>query len=217
MAFDTAPTLAPSVSQDPVTRLALAAKGGDGKALDALLRALPQRLLGLVLRELKTQGRSLPRHEIDDVVEDLLVAAWRYDLGRFDVKRGSFLSFMRKRVAWRVGDAVRAHGRQRCIELPERPEDGHELEAQDAGPEERLSEGRRELKLLVFPGAVKDTLSRLQDAAAARAVVAYDIEGRALREVADELAVHPSNACRARQRGLRWLAENLAPAFREAA
>ena len=216
MPFDAAPSL-PNATACPLTPLALAAQRGDGKALNELLRALPPRLTHLVLRELRVQGRSLPAHEIDDVVEDLLVSAWRYDLARFDATRGTFVAFLKKRVSWRVGDAVRVHGRSRTTELSDEQVAGARLVAPDAGPQERLDASRRELKLLVFPGAVRTALSQLDDASAARAVTAYDLEGCELREVAAELGVHTSNACRARQRGLRWLREHLPEELREAA
>jgi RNA polymerase sigma factor (sigma-70 family) len=185
-----------------LTLLAEAARS-DSDARDALLSELAGLLPRAVSRELGRRGCALSDEDIADVVQDILVEVWLKDLPRFDSALGTFLTFLKRRIAWRVMDAVR--GRARCAEdsLEESAEHGFDPEAVGARPDELCESSAFELKLLVFEHAVADALEG--DDRAHVAVVEHDLRGRPLREVADTLGVHTSNACRARQRGLARL------------
>lgn len=194
---------------DPLSQLALRARSGDARALHQLLAKLPPRLTPWVKVELQRRGQSVDAHQLDDIVQDLVIATWRADLARFDPQKGSLLGFLRKRVAWRVGDTLRQTTRRSHISLDQMREQGREPAAHAACPESRLESLRAELSLRLLPRLVDGALADLADPAAAVAVRVHDLRACPLREVAQQLKVHTSNACRARQRGLRYLAERL--------
>lgn len=205
----------PAARPSPLCLLAARAQRGEQPALERLLASLSERLPSLVFRELGLRGYHLADADVQDLAQDVLILVWQRDLGRFDSERGGFLSFVRGRVRWAVADAVRKKTRQAHVSLEDRQEEGYELEAEGARPDETQERAERELKLLVLPKLVKETLAC--DESARLAVMGNDLERRTLAEVATDLGVHISNACRARKRGLALLQQRLPQELRVAA
>jgi RNA polymerase sigma factor (sigma-70 family) len=185
--------------------LAARAKSGDPAALDAFLEALTARLGPFVGRQVMIVGRGvLSTDDADDVLQQVVISAWQVDLGRWQPARACFLGFLSRRVRWIVRDAVRRRVRAKSEPLPE---DGEgtvdDLVAPEQDPEAVLAkrDGERTLRLLP---ALVDELAE-DDGDAAHAVRRSDLDEECLAQIALELEVDVSTACRARQRGLRWL------------
>jgi RNA polymerase sigma factor (sigma-70 family) len=197
--------------------LALKAQGGCAAASRQLFSTLLRRLRPIVAREAARAGRPLAPVDIDDVVQELATSIWACDLHRFDATRGGFTTFLRKRVLWRLADLRRAQARHQHESLEERVEQLREPEAEGAAPDERLRSRAREQALSDLPQALESALEGLTDPAARAAFTRYDVDGAPLAVVAQELGVHPSNACRARKRALHFLARTLPRAMAEVA
>lgn len=202
----------PAPPKTPLCALALAAQGGDARAADALAARLVAALRPLVTRH----SRGLCAADVDDLVQDVVVAAFETDLARFDPSKGSFLSFVAKRMRWRVADVLRTSGKRRVDALDDvvaacEPADPL------ASPEARARAAAKERALLALPRLVDDALAAMRDPAARKALVRHDLDGVALVDVARELGVHASNACRARKRALAHLATALPQELRAAA
>ena len=178
-----------------------------------MLSEVSRRLPILVRSELARRGYRLGEAEQDEVVQDILIEVWLVDLQRYDPARGELLSFVRRRVGWRVADRVRALARaqSRAESLDARREhsDGEPIAHGDA-PDELSDCGAQERALLQMEKSVRASLREAGDDAACVAVQRHDLEGVPLCVVAQELGVHPSGATRARQRGLRRLRTSLA-------
>lgn len=209
----------PTVSETALQELALLAQRGDDAALERLLGQLQSILKPWIYGGLIKRGRFRCDSDVDDILQDILISIWQIDLPKFDATKGHLLGFLRQRVAWRVGDSIRREARSRTEEWTEINEQCASLEYEHT-PDQKLAQSQHEQKLWLLPHVVAealDELSETADPAAAHAVRAHDLEGRPLREVAQELQVHVSNACRARQRGLHWISSKLDSTWREAA
>lgn len=220
MCLPPAPLTRPTSTDDSaLLALALHAQAGDSHALDALLGRLHSLMRPWIFGALLKRGRFHCESDVDDILQEVLIAVWQTDLARFDPQKGHLLGFLRQRISWRVGDTIRRQARSRTDEWTETAEQNISLRENDA-PDQKLEQINHEQKLFVLPMLLDGALTELaekDDAAAAHAVRAHDLEGRPLREIADDLQVHVSNACRARQRGLHWVSQKLASAWQQAA
>lgn len=202
---------------DVLEALVPRARSGDERACAAFYEALRPRFRRIAAHELVRRGLVLDEGELDDVVQEALIDTWLIDLPRFEVGRSPLWSFLRRRVRWTLLERVRGRARQRTRSLEDERARGVDVEAEGASPDERLRAAAAERTLLSFPRAVAAAAARLEDDAARVAILRHDVEGAPLRQVALELGVHPSNATRARQRGLQRLRRDLAPHWSEAA
>lgn len=220
MPFDAVSSISTSfVATDRLSALAWRARVGDRRAKGALLCALAPTLRRLVLAELTRASHTLPAADVDDVVQELLIGVWQQDLERFDPTRGPFLSFVRRRVRWRLLDAVRSLARCRTepLESDDAGEPAQSLGSEEQGPEHRLEMAERERRLLVLPGLVERALEGFSNPAGRRTITEHDLGSRPLRLVAEELGLHASSVSRARRRALRFLERRLPKAYAEAA
>jgi RNA polymerase sigma factor (sigma-70 family) len=215
--FDAAP-LSPApavnvvnaVTPAPASRcldhLAVAARDGDAAAEKALLESLVEKLRPLVVFNVTCRARgALVAADIDDLVQDLILLLWKHDLARFDPSRAGFLTFANRRLRWHLADRARLARRDRGEEL-----DDAELEQVidvDRDPESLLASHEREVMVSTLEKVVAAAAG--SDTDAKDVVVRCDLHGARLREVAAELGIHVSNACRARKRGLKHLARHL--------
>jgi len=150
-------------------------------------------------------------------VQEVVLAVVQKDLPRFAPELGTFATLIRFRVRWCIADALRQACRRSAREWL--ASDESELSEAAAPvidqPDERMALARAELRLLVLRDEVEAALA---DVPAARdAVVWHDFDGMRLQDIAAEMSVHTSNACRQRKKGLRLLAERLPAELREAA
>ena len=190
----------------------------DAAAKTELLRQLLRVLRGLVRRDLDARNYFLGEDDVDDVVQDLFIEVWERDLERFDPEKGSMLSFLKTRVRWRVADAVRRLARARSESLDEALEnDSFDVVCPLPTPDHRCLDSERTRHLRLVRSVADEALATMDDDAARVSVQMHDLDGAPLRDVARTLNVHPSNATRARQRGLRCIALALPPVVREAA
>jgi RNA polymerase sigma factor (sigma-70 family) len=185
--------------------LALRAQRGEPGAVDALLETLIDRLRPIVGYLVLTQARgALCESDIEDVLHDVVLQIWRHDLAIFDASKSGFMTFVNRRMHWHITDESRKIRRRRGEVL-----DDDALEAViDDGrdPESLLRAHQAELAMLDMVRTVDDTRA---DDKAKDVLVRHDLQGATLAEVAKELHIHVSSACRARQRGLRFLARHL--------
>lgn len=203
------------VDRPTLSQLAAAAQEGSSAACDALLRGLSTWLSAALFKEVHRRGLVFDDADVQDLAQDILLDVWRTDLVRYRAEKGDFLGFVMARVRWRLTDEVRRRTRKSCASLDDDAQEGREHEALGARPDEKSEEAARELKLIVLPSLVERALQ--DDDGARRAVRSYDLEERPLRDVAADLGVHVSNACRARKRGLALLAQRLPAELRAAA
>jgi RNA polymerase sigma-70 factor (ECF subfamily) len=109
-----------------IERLAIAARSGEPRALDAFLRAIE----GPVVRYCRTKLAVGSRHTAHDVAQDVLYAVCDA-LPRYRPGGGSVIAFVLGIARFKVVDAFRAGGRDRSIPVdvvPDRPDP-------DGGPE----------------------------------------------------------------------------------
>lgn len=109
-----------------IERLAIAARGGEPRALDAFLRAIE----GQVVRYCRAKLSVGSRHTAHDVAQDVLYAVCDA-LPRFQPGSGPVMAFVMGIARFKVVDAFRAGGRDRSIPVdvvPDRPDP-------DGGPE----------------------------------------------------------------------------------
>jgi RNA polymerase sigma factor (sigma-70 family) len=207
-------TATPFVPASPLCELALSARDGDRSALDRLLGKLYERVPGLVRCQLVRVNAWLDASALEDVVQEVMVAVARRDVPRFDETRGSFATLLAYRIRWCLADHLRRLCRR--SETVNVEDEAEVLAAPETcEPEQALSAARAELRLLVLQSEVEDALA--DQPRARQAVVAHDIEGKRLEDIAQELDAHTSTACRQRQKGLRLLAERLPDVWRQAA
>jgi RNA polymerase sigma factor (sigma-70 family) len=185
--------------------LALAAQRHVPGAEDTLVTELLERLRPIVAFAILSMKRgALGEADIDDVLQELVVLVWHHDLAVFDPRRSGFLTFCNRRLRWHLADVARRARRRAGEEC-----DDAELEEVidvDKDPESLLTSHQRELAMLQLPKAVAQSGA---DRSAKEVVVRCDLMGGKLTDVARELDLHVSSACRARQRGLRFLARHL--------
>jgi RNA polymerase sigma factor (sigma-70 family) len=185
--------------------LALAAQRHVPGAEDALVTELLERLRPIVAFAILSMRRgALGEADIDDVLQELVVLVWHHDLAVFDPRKSGFLTFCNRRLRWHLADVARRARRRAGEEC-----DDAELEEVidlDKDPESLLASHQRELAMLSLPKAVAQSGA---DTSAKEVVVRCDLMGGKLTDVAKELDLHVSSACRARQRGLRFLARHL--------
>lgn len=185
--------------------LAVRAQSGDGEAVQQLLEVLAVRLRKLVgHRVLAKRGYAFSEADVEDALHDLLLHIWQRDLPMFDPARSGFLTFVSRRIDWHVSDRARKARRYIGEEV-----DDEELELvidEGRDPESLLSAAEDERTLL----HLSVVIDRARTDDTARTVIKrHDLEGATLSDVAKELSIHVSNACRARQRGLRHLTRQL--------
>jgi RNA polymerase sigma factor (sigma-70 family) len=185
--------------------LAVRAQSGDNHAVDELLAVLATRLRRLVgHRVLAKKGYAFSEADVEDALHDVLLHIWQHDLPMFDPARSGFLTFVSRRIDWHVADRARKARRLMGEEV-----DDEELELvidEGRDPESLLAAAENERTMLHLGTVIE--LARTDDTA--RTVIKrHDLEGATLVDVAKELSIHVSNACRARQRGLRHLTRQL--------
>lgn len=185
--------------------LALRAQRGEPGARAELVEKLLKRLRPLVSHLIATRSRDVfGAADVDDVLQDIVVFVWQQDLHRFDPARSGFLTYVSRRLRWHVADLTRAARRRAADDLDD-AEFGEVADCR-SDPEALLEARRGEDMLLSLP----ETIAAADiDAQALLAVQLYDLQGASLADVARQLQVHISNACRARQRGLKLLARQL--------
>ena len=189
-------------------------QGGAG-AEQALFAGLREAIDRLARRSLAKQGRHLCPADIDDVVQELLITIWARDLERYDPARGPLLPFLHARVRWRLIDAVRdlcLHADRYDSITP-----SFDAELEGSHPDEQLEEVAYERRLRLVTTVARQSLKRLKDTAARRAVVKHDLEGKPLCALAERVAQHPSTLSRARQRGIEHLRRDMRVQLRLAA
>lgn len=190
----------------------------DANANAQLLRELLRVLRGLVGKDLDARGYFLDGDDVDDVVQELLIEVWEKDLERFDPEKGSLLSFLKTRVRWRVADQVRRLARRKSDSLDQALEDENfDVVCPAPTPAARCLQHERQHQLLLVKAVATQTLDAMNDDAARLSVQMHDFQGAPLRDVAKALDVHPSNATRARKRGLMRIRKALPAPLREAA
>lgn len=188
-------------------QLALQAQRGEPGALERLLKRLHARLRPLVRHHLLVKSGDVhTTTDVDDVLQDLVLLIWQQDLARFDPKRSAFLTFVSRRMRWHLIDRTRRARRRATSCMP--ASDLDRLEDAKFHPEVLLEAKRTERLLRMLPSTVEQASV---DDRARHTVQRHDLEGASLTDVARELEVHVSNACRARQRALKHLARHLAP------
>lgn len=208
---------APTAPFSDLCALAVRAAADEPGAVERLARELYELVPGTLRGVLSRRGFVLDAQAREDVVQEVVWKLVDRDLPRFDATRGTFATLIRYRVRWCLADALRGASRRSENELFTWEEE----ELCDAPapveerPDERLERAQVELRLLVLRDDVERVLA--DEPAARRAVVRHDLDGVKLADVAGELQVHTSNACRQRQKGLRLLAERLPAELREAA
>lgn len=182
---------------------------GVPEAEDELFRHLDATVRDLVTWTLRRRRLYLAESDVEDVVQDVLFEAWRFDLVRFDPTSGPLTAFLRSRVRWRVADAFRRLGHQAERDAPF--DECQESVAQGVHPEELLDRADEEGRLRLIHAATLHSLERLErrDRHAALTVRVHDLAGQPLRLCADRLDIHPSNVTRARQRAFAHLREDL--------
>ncbi len=185
--------------------LALAARAGDPKALDRFLAQLTERVRPLVRQKIGVLGVGvLSIDDAADVVQEVVLAVWRFDVQRFRPELSSFSTFMSRRLAWHVLDAVRQRARHVHDALDERALDT----PAETDPETLLAAAALEDSLVMLVPQLELALGSLDDDE--RYVVQrHDLEGARLSDVAAELGRNTSNACRARQRALKRLSRTM--------
>ncbi len=208
-------TATTTADRPTLTSLAVAAQAGSARARDALLRGLTSWLTRTLFKEVRARGLGLDDADVEDVAQEILLDVWRTDLMRYQADKGDFLGFVMARVRWRLTDEVRRRARRSFVSLDAPVAEGREYEAVGARPDEKREEAARELKLILLPSLLERALA--EDDGARYAVRAYHLEDRPLRDVAADLGVHVSNACRARKRGLALLKKRLPAELRFAA
>jgi len=156
---------------------------------------------------------------LDEVLQDLLIMAWKRDLARFDPALGTLGAFLRTRTRWSLIDRARREVREILFapidQLPEEAfcDNRRALTYESVAPcpDTLLAAVDEELRLCALDRALEEAIENMEDEIAHFAIVAHDLAGAPMQEVAFNLEVHPSNAGRARQRGLAELRRALEP------
>lgn len=199
------PEEVPDAHARSLDALAVRAQRGEAHAVQLLLEALAVRLRRIVgHRVLAKRGYAFSEADVEDALHDLLLHIWQHDLPMFDPARSGFLTFVSRRIDWHVSDRARKARRLMGDEVED-----EELElVVDEGrdPESLLAAAEDERTLLHL--AVVIDLANTDDTAR-KVIKRHDLDGATLSDVAKELSIHVSNACRARQRGLRHLTRQL--------
>jgi len=166
------------------------------------LRVVEPELHGMVRGATGKRGWSLPDDVIDDVVQRLRIQLWQADLRRFQPRRGNLFSFVRQRAAWMVTDEVRARARRKDLEG-----DACTAALQAASLPDLLQQAERRRLQEGLEQRVTTTLQCPLE----RASVLAHTQDETLKQVALRLAVHPSRATRAKQRGIAKLKASAKP------
>ena len=194
---------APPIPSRSLDQLALSAQRGAPGAVESLVAALLEKLRPIVGYHVMTTARgALTDADIEDVLHDVVILVWRHDLPIFDPRKSGFLTFVNRRLRWHLSDEARRARRRAGEEC-----DDAELEAVvDHGrdPESLLRAHQGELATVHIERIVGAV-----DPDARAVIVRCDLQGARLVDVARELDLHVSSTCRARQRGLRFLARHL--------
>ena len=202
MPFDAVRSPCPSRSLDDLAvRAQRGLPGGEAALVEALLLKL-RPIVGHRLLTKKTW--ALSEADIEDALHDVVLHIWQHDLPMFNPERSGFLTFVSRRIDWHLSDRARNARRAAGEEV-----DDEVLELVidlDRDPEALLAADGREKTLLHLARVIDQAET---DDTARTVLVRHDLEGATLVEVAKELRIHVSNACRARQRGLRHLTRQL--------
>lgn len=173
------------------------------RMLNRCFANLAEVLARMLRGELRRGRHIIPDHAFDDLHQELLICAYEKDLPRFDPERGNLAAFLRRRIRWRLVDLFRSTRPDMAIddvELDEVPATHDEVTAEGVLID---LEGERERRRAVEQ--LKGAALRIKDKRAKKAVWHYDVLGESMKQVGRRLRVHPSNAGRARQRGLAEL------------
>ena len=153
---------------------------GDEEAFTQLFRKTSPRLAVLIHSKMSTEMRG--RIEVDDLLQETFVAAYR-SLGRFDYRNpGSFMSWLARIADHVIVDAARHHGRRkrRPVELvPLGSNDGYGAhEAADSVTPSRILVRKEKIQ------RVQDALNRLPEDYR-RVILLSRIQGLPMQEVAE--------------------------------
>ncbi|MBK1785505.1 sigma-70 family RNA polymerase sigma factor [Prauserella sp. ASG 168] len=109
------------LSKEAVDLLVSAARGGDPRAVDALLSFIKP----IVARFCRARmgGRDVSYLSADDVAQEVCIAVVKL-LPAYEARGGSFLQLVRAIAANKVADAFRLVARDRARPVPELPENG---------------------------------------------------------------------------------------------
>ena len=111
-------TAARTTTRPPLDALALAAREGDARAMEQLLGKLTARVRPLVRHKVSLLGAGvLSIDDAEDVVQEVVLAAWRFDVPRFRPELGSFSTFLSRRLAWHVRSTDLVAGAGRRLEV----------------------------------------------------------------------------------------------------
>ena len=173
--------------------------------------ALRKRMYVLVAQELGRNKWNLPASDVDDVVQELVLEIWRVDLERFDPTRASLLTFLRRKVRWRVIEKIRARGRRsRPLRLSAEMEE--QIEDESTSVVQRQEEWIRHETAVDACASLAD-LEGLDERTRV-VIVRHDLEGAALKDIAADMCVNPSTVTRMRQKGLRELRAHMTGGYR---
>ena len=185
--------------------LAVRAQRAEPGAVDELIDDLLERLRPIISYRVLTRARgALSEVDIDDVVQDIVILIWQHDLPLFDAHRSGFLTFVNRRLQWHLADTAR----KARVRAGEEADDAELESVVDDGrdPESLLKAHAREVAMMNMSRTIRRAGP---DTTAGKVLVEHDLRGARLADVARQLHIHVSNACRARQRGLRHLARHL--------
>ena len=122
---------------------------GDRGAESRFFLALRDALTLMCRRLLGRRGAMLSDADIDEVVQEILIAVWEQDLERYDTERGPLLAFLNARVRWRLKDAVRdlsLHAERYEVMSPT-----FDAELEGSHPDEQLAVEQAERRLRLLP------------------------------------------------------------------
>lgn len=196
--------------QDHYERYLAGERGAEVRFFTALREALTlmsRRLLG-------RRGAMLSDADIDEVVQEILIAVWQQDLERYDAERGELLAFLNARVRWRLKDAVRELSLH--AERYEALTTTFDAELEGSHLDEQLETEQAERRLRLLPAVADEHLKKMRDAAARRAV-RESLSGTPLRVLAGRLGQSPSTVTRARNRAIAHLRQDVRFSMRMAA
>ena len=185
--------------------LAIRAQRGLPAAEGQLVEALLLRLRPIVGHRLLLQRSwALGEADIEDALHDIVLHIWQHDLPLYQRERSGFLTFVSRRIDWHLADRARNARRAAGEQLDDVVLEG--IVDVDKDPESLLAVCERQETLLHLARAIESVRT---DDTARTVLVRHDLEGATLVQVAKELHIHVSNACRARQRGVRHLTRHM--------
>ena len=176
-------------------RAAEQARGGGSK--DGFASALADYVRAAARRE-KNRSGAYAEADIDDVVQDLTLRFYA-ELPLWDPTRAPFSGFISQALRWALLDASRRFRSRGPLVDPD-ADLVREQAGIDLDPEALLERARKDAVIDARIAALPRALRSIRDSQA-RKVIERTVAGARLSDVAAELGVHVSTACRARQRG----------------